>query len=53
VHYKGYMRGCKILNCKNGTWFKVRTKNYFCNISVFLSFVIHLPEDGNMSGQNM
>jgi hypothetical protein len=25
----------------------------FCNISMYLSCVMHLPEDGHMSGRNM
>jgi hypothetical protein len=25
----------------------------FCNISVYLLFVTHLPEEGHMSGRNM
>jgi hypothetical protein len=29
-------------------WFKT-----FCNISMYLSFVMHLPADGHMSGWNM
>jgi hypothetical protein len=28
------------------------TKN-FCNILMYVFFVIHLPEGGHMSGQNM
>jgi hypothetical protein len=24
-----------------------------CNISMYISFVIHLPEDGRMSGRNI
>ena len=26
---------------------------YFCNISMYLSCVMHLPEDGQMNGRNM
>jgi len=29
-------------------WLKI-----FCNFSVCLSFIVYLPEDGNMSGRNM
>jgi len=25
----------------------------FCNISIYLFFVIHVPDDGHMSGRNM
>ena len=25
----------------------------FCNISMYLSFVTHIPEDGHMSGWNL
>jgi hypothetical protein len=31
---------------------RIGSKN-FCNISMYVFFVMHLPEDGHMSGRNM
>jgi len=31
----------------------VRWFTHFCNIKVYPTFVMHLPDDGHKSGQNM
>jgi len=43
-----YFKPCIIFHILSVHWFK-----NFCNISMYLSFVMHLPEDGHMSARNM
>jgi hypothetical protein len=64
VHYIGwiyrYITECfetmhryEILNFENNAWFHIYAILKLRNISMYLSFVMHLPEDGHRSSRNV